>query len=129
MNDQQALCTVQLLLRNGTRKRDRIAGAFQSFANQRLIFTASQPFPVSGAVSLEYNDILFVGEILACQAEAKNTWKVLLQVQQMLHGLESLLMLRQQLQSMEPASPGLSQYGKPAESATESLLPLLTCAS
>ena len=89
--------TIKLLSTAESGADRSLSGQFQSFKHKRLIFTGHQWLPVSSAVSLEYDDVLFVGEVLACQGEAYNTWKVLVQVQQQLNGLESLLHLRQQL--------------------------------
>jgi hypothetical protein len=72
-------------------------GTFQSFEHKRLLFTAGHWFPISSIVSLEYNDVLFVGEVLVCTRESDHSWTVLVQVQHLLNGLQSLLHWREQL--------------------------------
>mgnify|MGYP007135512658 CR=1 FL=1 len=52
---------------------------------------------LSTAVGVEYNDVLFVGEVVRCTAAAGDQWEIDVKVAQTLTGLQSLLMLRAQL--------------------------------
>jgi hypothetical protein len=72
-------------------------GRFYSFEHQRLLLTVSQPFAVARAVTVEHDDVLFVGEVVACAPEGEGVWKVLIQVHQLLNGLQSLTILRERL--------------------------------
>ena len=121
MTENQSHCTIKLLSLAESGADHSFSGQFQSFEQKRLVFTAHQLRPVSSAVSLEYNNVLFVGEVLACQAEAQNTWKVLVQVQPLLNGLESLLHLRQQLLGT-PAT--LARFAPPERPQASLLNPL-----
>ncbi|HLH04767.1 MAG TPA: hypothetical protein VKX25_18515 [Bryobacteraceae bacterium] len=70
---------------------------FQAFHNKRLTLEfASQPL-VAGPVSVEYNDALFLGEIIRFSAVGQGAWQVEILVDQVLTGLESLLRFRAQL--------------------------------
>ncbi len=74
-----------------------------------LILEVSAPLRVSTAVTVEYNDALFLGEIIAC-AEVNGLCKVEVKVEQILTGLQSLITLRARLlgentmQSLQTAS-------------------------
>ena len=89
--------TIKLLLSHDNQGGQDLCGTFQSFEHRRLLFKSRRSFSISSAISLEYDDVLFVGEVLACVREPDDAWKVLVQVQHMLNGLQSLLHLRNQL--------------------------------
>ncbi|MFL6465880.1 MAG: hypothetical protein ACJ73N_15910 [Bryobacteraceae bacterium] len=78
-------------------------GAFQSIPclyeemqGKRLVLEASAPLPVSTAATVEYNDALFLGEVMLC-SKINNLWKVEIKVEQILTGLQSLIALRSRL--------------------------------
>lgn len=94
MNTNPPPCTIQLLFTDKKRPQEEILGLLQSLMDQRLTFTVPQPLPVFGVVSLKYDDVLLMGEVLTCQAEPTGTWRVLMQVEQRLNCSTSLLNLR-----------------------------------
>ena len=63
---------------------------------KRLILESSASLPVSTAVTVEYNDALFLGEVLNC-CKINDFWKVEIKVEQVLSGLQSLIALRSRL--------------------------------
>ena len=63
---------------------------------KRLILEVSEPLPASAAVTVEYNDALFLGEVLICR-ETNGLCKVEIKVEQILTGLQSLIALRSRL--------------------------------
>ncbi len=65
--------------------------------NRRLILGARQKVTVSSAVSVEYNDALFLGEVMASRPDGDSGWQVEVGVEQILTGLESLIALRSRL--------------------------------
>jgi hypothetical protein len=74
---------------------------------KRLILEASAPVPAFTAVTVEYNDALFLGEIVAC-AKMDGLWKVEIKVEQILTGLQSLIALRSRLlceNALQPLAP------------------------
>ena len=93
----QAHCMIERLSRSSSAEERRSSGHFYSFEHQRLLLTASQPFTLASAVTVEHEDVLFVGEVLACAPEGEGVWKVLIQVHQLLNGLQSLTILRERL--------------------------------
>ena len=71
---------------------------------KRLILESSAPLPVSTAVTVEYNDTLFLGEVLIC-CKVNGLWKVEIKVEQILTGLQSLVALRSRLLCENPSRP------------------------
>lgn len=63
---------------------------------KRLILEVSAPVPAFTAVTVEYNDALFLGEVITC-AEVNGLCKVEVKVEQILTGLQSLIALRARL--------------------------------
>jgi len=51
----------------------------------------------STAVSVEYSDAMFLGEVIACTHNCDDTWHVEMKVEQILTGLQSLITLRERL--------------------------------
>ena len=115
MNTSQPFCMVQLLSLHKSRCPEEVPGQWQSLADQQLLFTAHRPFPISSPVSVVYDDVLFVGEVPACEPVTTTNWRMLVRVEESLHGLQSLLQLRHQLLGTE-APRALSPPGKPTRS-------------
>ena len=93
----QAHCMIERLSRSSSQEERRSVGRFYRFEHQRLLVTASQPLALASAVTVEHEDVLFVGEVVACAPEREGVWKVLIQVHQLLNGLQSLTILRERL--------------------------------
>ena len=89
--------TLEVEPAHGTGKRRSLPIAFQTFANKCLTLTTSEPLDTSTAVGLDYNGVLFVGEVVRCTAGVGDQWQVEIKVAQTLTGLQSLLMLRAEL--------------------------------
>lgn len=66
-------------------------------AGQRLALTSSELVPVSTAVSVEYNDAMLLCEVLACSQDCDQKWHLELKIEQILTGLQSLVLLRERL--------------------------------
>ena len=73
--------------------------------NKRLSLTSGHRLAASSAVSVEYNDAMFLGEVLACTQDCDEIWHIEVQVEQILTGLQSLITLRARL-----LGEGLSQH-------------------
>lgn len=93
----QTHCIVERLSHSCSEAERRSVGGFRSFERQQLLFMASQAFSVASAVTVEHEDVLFIGEVVACTPEGEGVWKVLIQVHQLLNGLQSLTILRERL--------------------------------
>ncbi len=83
-----------------------MTGAFTSFTTRYLTLTAGELIRASLAVSVEYNDILFVGEVIACCEESSNCFEIQIDVEHTLTGLQSLLKLNAELLGAQQLSTG-----------------------
>ena len=63
---------------------------------KRLSLNAQEPLGISSAVSIEYEDALFLGEVVSC-LDASGNWNVEVKIEQILTGLHSLMALREGL--------------------------------
>ena len=89
--------TLEIQPAHGSGERRKLPIVFQTFANKCLTLSTSEALGLSTAVGVEYNDVLFVGEVVRCTAGVGEQWRVEVKVAQTLSGLQSLLMLRAQL--------------------------------
>ena len=71
---------------------------FQGLHGKRLTLETNEPLPSSKVISVEYDDSLFLGEVVSC-VSSENSWSVEVKVEQILNGLQSLLNLRSRLLS------------------------------
>ena len=81
---------------NGAKRS--IACMFQGMHGKRLTLETNESVPNGKAISVEYDDSLFLGEVLSC-AGSNNLWSVEVKVEQILNGLQSLMALRSRLLS------------------------------
>ncbi|HEY3939286.1 MAG TPA: hypothetical protein VGL97_17780 [Bryobacteraceae bacterium] len=73
----------------------QIACTFEGMQDKRLTLEAPERLGVSSVVSVEYNDTMFLGEVLACRrATTPDIWQIEIKVEQILTGLQSLMALR-----------------------------------
>ena len=70
---------------------------FQGLQGKRLTLDFEQEIRVSGPVCVEYNDALFLGEVVRCSAQTNGVWQAEVSVEHILTGLQSLLRFRAQL--------------------------------
>jgi hypothetical protein len=69
---------------------------FEGMHNRRLTLEASEALSAGQVVSVEYDDTLFLSEVLTCVASGRR-WSIELKVEQILNGLQSLMNLRARL--------------------------------
>jgi hypothetical protein len=93
---------------HGTEGRRSIPIVFQTFANKCLTLSTSEALGLSTVVGVEYNDVLFVGEVVRCTAGVGDQWQVEIKVEQTLTGLQSLLILRAELDRHQTESKAAS---------------------
>jgi hypothetical protein len=72
---------------------------------KRLLLETTQRLATSTAVSVEYNDAMFLGEVIVSSSEASGSWHLEVKVEQILTGLQSLVSLRSRLLGEGVASP------------------------
>ncbi|MGI8962324.1 MAG: hypothetical protein ACR2IV_21715 [Bryobacteraceae bacterium] len=86
---------------------------FHSFAGQRLTLTIGERLTASTAVGVEYDDVLFVGEVISCTPGAGDQWTIDIEVAHTLTGIESLMRLRAQLDECQaPIRPAFALVAK-----------------
>ncbi len=81
----------------GTGERRRIPCAVHTFAHQWLTLIAGELLAASTAVGIEHNDVLFIGEVVRSTTRDSDEWAIDIKVVQILTGLQSLMILRAQL--------------------------------
>jgi hypothetical protein len=86
----------------GDREIQRIPCVFRGIEDKRLSLVSNGRVPAFTAVSVEYDDALFLGEVVACTEDVTHAWHVEIKVEQILTGLQSLMNLRASLLG-EPA--------------------------
>ncbi|HEY7302715.1 MAG TPA: hypothetical protein VH601_01270 [Bryobacteraceae bacterium] len=92
---QSAIVQIASGAENGT--RISVACNFRGMLGKRVLLEATQALPSSTAVSIEYSDAMFLGEVINCAPETGGTWRVEVKVEQILTGLQSLIALRSRL--------------------------------
>ena len=108
MNDRDfplsraAACSITLLPLESFPSKEAFAGAIDSFESKQLRLSCRQPLPVFGALTVQHEDTLFLGEVITCAPKADGReWMVVVKVEQVLTALQSLLCLRKQLLEAE----------------------------
>jgi hypothetical protein len=67
---------------------------FESIEGKRLLLESPERLGISTVVSVEYNDALFLGDVMNCRGASGGVWLVEIKVHQILTGLQSLMALR-----------------------------------
>ncbi|MBV9156409.1 MAG: hypothetical protein JO097_09110 [Acidobacteriaceae bacterium] len=62
-----------------------------------MILETTEPLPISTVVSVEHEDVLFLGEVLSCRVTSGPAWNVEIKVAHFLTGLQNLMALRKGL--------------------------------
>jgi hypothetical protein len=110
--------TIQIPTGEANGAKLSVSATFMGMEGKRLILESSERIPLSTALSVEYNDAMFLGEVMLCKASGDGYFRVEIFVEQILTGLQSLMNLRDGLLSL---AAGDSQ--KAAET-TRTLLPV-----
>jgi hypothetical protein len=94
-NNTRQSATIQLA--SGTGTRQSVPCTFDCVDGERLALTSRDRIPVSTAVHVEYDDKLFLGEVVACAHNVDDSWHLEVRIEQILTGLQSLMTLRARL--------------------------------
>jgi hypothetical protein len=86
--------TIQIPLPEGHGAKRSVPCALYGMEGKRLIVEAGEPLSISSALSIEHEDNLFLGEVVACAAESPGIYKISIKIEQILTGLQSLMNLR-----------------------------------
>lgn len=113
--DRPQSAIIQVASSDGNGTKISIPCTFQGMQNKRLILEAQERLSISAAVSVQYNDAMFLGEVMTCRRETAGAWCLEIKVEQILTGLESLMALRSRLLGegvVSPFSPVLAGIAK-----------------
>ena len=76
----------------------KVSCAFCHLDGKRLFIQTRERLTASQAVSVQFNDALFLGESVTCRPQdASGSWQIEVRVEQMLSGLDNLMILRSRL--------------------------------
>jgi hypothetical protein len=75
-----------------------------TFAHQWLTLIAGERLAASAVVGVEHNDVLFLGEVIRSSPWGNDEWAIDIKVEQTLTGLQSLMILRAQLDQHQSMS-------------------------
>ncbi|MGI8962035.1 MAG: hypothetical protein ACR2IV_20215 [Bryobacteraceae bacterium] len=90
---------IQLASPDADGRKRTVPCSFQGSEGKRLVLHANEPVPISSAVSVEFNDALFLGEVVACTGGVNRSCNIEIKIEQILSGLQSLMALRSHLLS------------------------------
>jgi hypothetical protein len=85
--------------------KHQIPCTFESIHGKRMVLESPERLGISTAISVEYNDAMFLGEVIGCRRENEDTWQMIVNVEQILTGLQSLMALRAGLQGEPEPQP------------------------
>jgi len=78
-------------------EKRQISCDFGGVQGKRLSLTAYERIAPSTPLTVEYNDAMFLGEVVASSHHAGGKWHIEVKVEQVLTGLQSLMNLRASL--------------------------------
>ena len=96
-DDHPQTATLQVPVPSGNGAKRSIPCAFHGMDGRRLIVEAGEGLPLSAALSIEHEDNLFLGEVVACAPQSPGVYKMEIKIEQILTGLHSLMALRARL--------------------------------
>jgi hypothetical protein len=100
--DSRYSAKVEIIAADGTRRAT--FGKFDSFTSRCLALIAEEPIAASLAISVEHEDVLFVGEVVACQLESTGYFRIQIYVRHTLSSLQSLMKLNAELMAAQQLS-------------------------
>jgi hypothetical protein len=95
---------VEIQPRNGSEERRKVASTVHTFAHEWLTLITGERLPPSTAVGVEHNDVLLIGEVVRSMPWGNDKWAIDIKVEQTLTGLQSLMILRAQLEQHQSKS-------------------------
>ncbi len=98
---EQPNCRIKLVPFSSFPGKEDLPGTFDCFEDKRLQLSCPEPLRSSQAITVEHDDMLFLGEVLGCTPKSGDQWTVLIKVEQIVTALQSLLCLRNELMEAE----------------------------
>jgi len=93
-DDHPHPATIQIPTGEPNGAKLQVPSTFSGMEGKRLILEAGERVGLSTPVSVEYNDALFLGEVMLCKPTSEGNYRVEIFVEQILTGLQSLIALR-----------------------------------
>ncbi len=93
-DDHPHPATIQIPTGEPNGAKLNVPSTFTAMEGKRLILEAAERIGMSTPVSVEYNDAMFLGEVMLCKPIAEGNYRVEIFVEQILTGLQSLMALR-----------------------------------
>ncbi len=93
-DDHPQPATIQIPTGEANGEKLQVASTVTGMEGKRLILESSERITMSTPVSVEYNDAMFLGEVMLCKAIGDGCYRVEIFVEQILTGLQSLVALR-----------------------------------
>ena len=111
--NEQASATIQIPAEYNREAR-QIGCLIQRSDGKRLAIVAQERVVAFTPVTIQYDDAMFLGEVVACTQDVEHAWHIEIKIEQILTGLQSLMNLRANLLgepvpaplNMVPASVG-----------------------
>lgn len=88
---------LQIAADSPDRCKQLVSCEFRGNEGKRLSLSSLERVAILTPVTLEYNDALFLGEVVSCRPNAEGKFELEIVIEQILTGLESLINLRQRL--------------------------------
>ena len=96
-DDHAQSATILVPSPSGNGAKRSIPCAFRGSEGRRLILEAAESLPPSTALSIEHEDNLFLGEVVACAPQPSGSFRMEVKIEQILTGLHNLMALRARL--------------------------------
>ena len=93
-DDHPHPATIQIPTGNANGEKLHVPSTVLGMEGKRLILDSPDRISMSTPVSVEYNDAMFLGEVMLCKATEAGGYRVEIFVEQILTGLQSLIALR-----------------------------------
>ena len=96
-DDRPQSATIQIPIPGVYGAKRSVPCAFQGMEGKRAILETVEPLASSTALSIEFEDKLFLGEVVTCAAQSPGAFRLEIKIEQILTGLQSLMNLRARL--------------------------------
>lgn len=93
-DDHPHPATIQIPTGEANGAKLSVPSTFTGMEGKRLIVESPERISMSTPVSVEYNDAMFLGEVMLCKPLGDGNYRVEIFVEQILTGLQSLMALR-----------------------------------
>ena len=96
-DDHSQAATIQVPLPSGNGAKRSIDCGVRRMDGRRLIVETGEALSPNTALSIEHEDNLFLGEVVACAPQSAGVYVIEIKIEQILTGLHSLMTLRARL--------------------------------